>query len=542
MIDKKQLKFGCYVRKSTEDDSKQVQSLDDQLNATKQTAREQGIRIVVTLKESRSAKKPHNRPEFDKLIEMIEAGKINAILCWEFNRLSRNPTDTGRLQQLLLDGKIQCIQTSSKAFLPDDNALMLSVEGGMSAQFIADLMKNVRRGLNSRVVKGWKPGTAPVGYKNNPYDKNIIPDPERFDTVKKVWELMLTGTYSVAEITDIAKNELGLATMKRHKTGGIPLSPSGMNRMFHDPFYRGDFRWNGVHKGEHKPMVTPEEWDKVQTIINPHESRPKDSIYDFMFRGLIRCGECGYAMVTVQKEKHQKNGNTHVYRYCHCSGRSRSSKCSQRSVFVREEKLNEQIKDFLTTHTIDPEFYQLAIDALAEMNDDEVTEQQSIAKQQNRAIDELEEQLRELGRMRYRGLVDDDFYLSESKELESNLKKLQKARNKAESKAVNWRAVANDTFNLARYAKEDYDNGDFDQKRAVIFKLGQNLTLFDGKVQFDSVKYLIPISEAYAVLKPQLDLVRTSSQQIEKASEDAIISTWYTREDLNLHVPRDTST
>ncbi len=534
MTDKKQLKFARYVRKSTEEDSKQIQSIADQLDATKKIAKDNGLRIVTTFKESRSAKTPNNRPEFDKLIAMIEAGKVNAILSWEYSRISRNPTETGIIQQLLMDGKLLCIETSHRTFLPEDNALLLSIEGGMAAQYIVDLMRNVRRGMNSKVSKGWKPGPAPVGYRNDRDNKIIIPDPDRFDTVRKAWDLMLTGTYSVAEIAKIAKNELGLITIKRRKTGGKALSPSGWYRVFHDPFYKGYFKYNGLHKGNHVAMVTAEEWTKVQRLIGPHESRPKDFSYEFMFKGLIKCGECGFAVVSEQKEKHQKNGNTHIYRYSHCSGKRQGEKCSQRSVFVREEKLNQQIKDFFTTHTIDPEFYQLAIDALAEMNDEEVAEQQSIAKQQNRAITALEDQIRELGRMRYRGLIDDDFYLPESKELETNLKGLRRARDESENSAFDWRAVANETFSLARYAKEDYDNGDLDQKRAVIFKLGQNLTLLDGQLQFDSVKYLTPIAEAYAELKPQLDLVRTSSQQIEKASEDAIISKWYPGQGSNL--------
>lgn len=117
-MDKKRLKFARYVRKSTEDDSKQVQSIADQLEATKKIAQDNSLRIATTFKESRSAKQPNNRPEFDKLIAMIESGKVNAILSWEYSRISRNPTETGIIQQLMLDRKLLCIQTSTRAFLP----------------------------------------------------------------------------------------------------------------------------------------------------------------------------------------------------------------------------------------------------------------------------------------------------------------------------------------------------------------------------------------------------------------------------------------
>lgn len=121
---------------------------------------------------------------------------------------------------------------------------------------------------------------------------------------------------------------------------------------------------------------------------------------------------------------------------------------------------------------------------------------------------------------------DDDFYISETKALEKELKNLRKARTKIEKQAMDWRAVANDTFMLARYAKEEYDNGDIEDKRAVIMKLGQNLTVLDGQIQFDSVKYLIPIAEAYPGIKTQLDLVRNSSKQSKKDSEESLITQW----------------
>jgi site-specific DNA recombinase len=84
------LKFGLYARKSSESEDRQVQSIEDQLNIMTEQAKRDGLDVRIVLSESRSAKMPNNRPEFRRLLELLKSGEINAILCWQINRLSRN--------------------------------------------------------------------------------------------------------------------------------------------------------------------------------------------------------------------------------------------------------------------------------------------------------------------------------------------------------------------------------------------------------------------------------------------------------------------
>jgi site-specific DNA recombinase len=101
-----EIKYILYARKSTESEDKQVQSIDDQLQLMTEHAEKHGMKIVKKLKESRSAKAPNRRPEFARMLEMIDNGEATGILCWQLNRLSRNPTESGLLQQLLQDEKL----------------------------------------------------------------------------------------------------------------------------------------------------------------------------------------------------------------------------------------------------------------------------------------------------------------------------------------------------------------------------------------------------------------------------------------------------
>ena len=534
---KSTMKYILYARKSTDTEDKQVQSLDDQISAMKARAQALGLKIVRVAKESKSAKSPFQRPVFDEMIADIRKGKANGVICYQLDRLSRNPAENGLIQQLLQDEVIEHIQTIDKSYRPEDNSLLFSIEAGMSNEYVRDLIRKVKRGSYSKAEKGWLPGRPAIGYLNDRNEKTIISDPARFHVVRKLWDMALTETYTVAEIARIADKQLGLKQLKRKRSGGNPLTYSAVYAMFRNPFYMGKLRYGGkIIEGNHKPMVTEAEFNKVQAFINPgYTTRPKDKEYAFMFRGMFTCGDCGFAVTTQRKIKKLADGTESTHIYCHCTGRRKGYSCTQKSIYTRESAFIEQVKNRLSRFTIDPGFYQIAIEALAEENDDEIAKQQAVVDNQQKSIKDKENEIHGLQRMRYRGeCADDEFYNSEMKKLEKELKDLQKARNKTEVENRDWRKLANETFTFARYAREDFESDDLEKQRVVLRKLGQNLTVLNGEIQFFPVKYLVPIEEAYPALSKELALVRTMPQQIQKASEEAIVSKWYTRQDLNL--------
>src|SRR3989338_11112892 len=91
------IKYFLYARKSSESEDRQVQSIDDQINRLKQLAKDLSLDIKKTYTEAKSAKKPDNRPIFNEIIQRIENGEAGGILCWQINRPSRHPIDSGKL-------------------------------------------------------------------------------------------------------------------------------------------------------------------------------------------------------------------------------------------------------------------------------------------------------------------------------------------------------------------------------------------------------------------------------------------------------------
>src|SRR3989338_676001 len=262
------IKYFLYARKSSESEDRQVQSIDDQINRLKKLAIDLDLDIKKTYSEAKSAKKPNNRPVFDEMIQRIENGETNGILCWQINRLSRNPIDSGKLSWLLQRGILKSIQTIERQYLPDDNVLLFNVETGQANQYILDLSRDTKRGLLKRLNTGWQNGIAALGYLNDKENKTITKDPERFNLIRKMWDLMLTGNYTPPRIMVIANKEWGFRTKKFKRMGGKELSKSGIYRIFNNLFYAGVIVNAGVqYEGKHEKMISLEEYDHVQTLL-----------------------------------------------------------------------------------------------------------------------------------------------------------------------------------------------------------------------------------------------------------------------------------
>lgn len=96
------MKYILYARKSSEDKSKQILSLESQVSEMKKLASSLGLEIDKIYTESKSAKLPNNRPLFLEMVKLLENSSGDyGILCWKIDRLNRNPIDSGKIQWLL---------------------------------------------------------------------------------------------------------------------------------------------------------------------------------------------------------------------------------------------------------------------------------------------------------------------------------------------------------------------------------------------------------------------------------------------------------
>jgi DNA invertase Pin-like site-specific DNA recombinase len=520
------IKYFLYARKSSESEDRQVQSIDDQISRLKELATDLNLDIKKVYTEAKSAKKPNNRPLFDEMISRIENGDAEGILCWQINRLSRNPIDSGKLSWLLQQGVIQSIQTIDRQYLPDDNVLMFNIESGQANQFILDLRKNVLRGTESKLQKGWAPNLAPLGYLNDKIEKTIINDSERFPLIRKMWDLMLTGNYTPPKILEIVNTKWGFRTrtFKKKGYGGKPLSRSGIYKIFTNPFYTGVIDYFGTqYDGKHDPMITLEEFDRVQMLLG-RKGKPRPQKHEFAFTGFIRCGECGCLYTAETKKKLIKStGQIKSYTYYHCTRKKTDINCTQRKS-LKEAELELQIEKELEKYVILPEFLEWALEDLNKKNDSEIEDRTKIYEMQHKTLTKTQKELDELSRMRYRKEIDSEFFLKEKKELQTKITKLKKYLRETEKRAERWLELTERTFNFALYARKAFLFGGLELKKEILMALGQFPIIKDLKLKIEANEWLQPIPERYPTLEKEYIGLELGKRPLNKAKTEALAS------------------
>ena len=103
------MNFYLYARKSTDDEERQMLSIEAQLDELREYAHKEGVNIAREYVESRTAKEP-GRPIFNAMLADVEKGKATGLLAWNPDRLARNSVDGGRIIYLVDTGKLTALK------------------------------------------------------------------------------------------------------------------------------------------------------------------------------------------------------------------------------------------------------------------------------------------------------------------------------------------------------------------------------------------------------------------------------------------------
>lgn len=521
-----QIKYIAYSRKSTESEDRQVLSLNDQKREIEDIERRENLKVVIKFLgdgkgESHTAHR-RGRPIFNKVMDLIEAGKANGLLVWHANRLARNASDGGRIITAMDEVLLLEVKTSSgKTYrnTPEDK-FFLQFEFNMAKKSSDDNGVAVKRGLKTKLNLGWYPSRAPLGYLNskNFEEKGqnyIFKDNERFEIVKRMWQMMLTGNYTPPQILEIATKEWKFKTRTTKRCVGKSLSRSGIYRIFTNPFYYGYFgygRPKQLYKGEHEPMITEKEFDQVQKLLG-REGRPRPKEHRFAFTGLMKCGNCGAMITAEEKIKKQKNGNVHHYVYYHCTKR-KDKNCPEKMVELSD--LNAEIDEVVQSLTISDKFRSWAVRYLHEVRQNEAQSNQSVFENKQKSLTRITEQLQNLI-LKYTAPENLNEEIMTTQELQTAKASLLKQKTalesdlKAQGKTIEeWAELSERTFNFARYAQMWFANGDVATKRAIFAALGSHLIIKNQNLNVSLHPYFKTIFDNVGKAEKELIKVRTS--------------------------------
>lgn len=304
-----------YVRVSSEE---QIQnfSLETQEDYIRQETLKRGYTLDRIFREEGKSAKTLQRQELIKCLDYCQKQKknITGLMVYRLDRLSRETSDYLAVRKQLAKYGIELLSATEPigGTSPTDKFLetILASVATLDNEIRAS---RARDGLKKRFMSGL-PHNVPVGYKV--VNKKLIPDDDLFLKVKRSWEMMATGKYSLSQVAEYM-NKMGIKTKynKRH----YKITKKSATRIFRYKIYHGVLESNkhGELRGGHEKMISEYLYCKVRTVIggkaqnnNPRRLRlnPK-----FPLRRIIKCSVCdtGYTGSYVRGR-----GKKYAYYYC----------------------------------------------------------------------------------------------------------------------------------------------------------------------------------------------------------------------------------
>ncbi len=235
-LDITKLKYVLYARKSTDDPQRQVRSISDQLRECELLINRLNLNVVKRVQETKSAKKPNQRPEFTQIIKDLRNGKYDGIIAWNPDRLARNMKEGGEIIDMIDEGYIQDMKFVTHHFSNDANGkMLLGMAFVLSKQYSDDLSQKVTRGVRSNLAEGKSSGTPKHGYLRNE-EGLYVPDGKNHVVIKEIWQMRKSGI----GLDQIAKflQEVGYYRLTQDGRK-ILLNDKTLSVVFKDPFYYG---------------------------------------------------------------------------------------------------------------------------------------------------------------------------------------------------------------------------------------------------------------------------------------------------------------
>ena len=313
------VKYCLYARKSTEQEDKQVLSIDSQIREMEKLAITEGLEIVTRKQESHSAKEAGQRPVFEEIISEIKQRKFDGILTWAPERISRNAGDLGRIVDLMDQGLLTEIRTyGGQKFTNNPNEKFLLMILGSQAKLENDnKVINVTRGLRARAMMGLRPSVAPTGYlnsKNKDEKCQVHVDPKCGPVIKEIFEKVAYENYSGRKIFRWLKE------IDFKNRNGNYVTLGNIYRILRMTFYYGVFEYpeksGEWYNGKHAPLITKELFDLVQEKIKVEKKKAYGR--EFAFTKILHCAYCDSGITAGEKIKELKDGgfNAHIYYRC----------------------------------------------------------------------------------------------------------------------------------------------------------------------------------------------------------------------------------
>lgn len=353
-----------YIRLSVEDtdthengkdESNSVSNQREMLRAFVEKEREFAGCQVIELCDDGYSGTNMNRPAMTKLLELVKKGEADCIIVKDFSRFGRDYlTVSDYLDQIFPFMGIRFISINDHY----DSAKCHGVTSGVDIAFrnviygyySQDLSLKVKSGKRTKAQNGdFLSPFAPIGYQKSPDNKNqLIVEPEGAEIVQRIFRMAGEGK-SVLQIVrklnsdgvstpSELKNRMGyfhkwwesIREERLWDTGIVIIILRDERYLGKNVFGKrqritvGSYQTRRENRSQwivteecHEPIVTAEEFAAANATLREYVEAGKMAGENYLFRGKVRCGNCGYAMAHIKKPTPRFTCTTH-YRYTDC--------------------------------------------------------------------------------------------------------------------------------------------------------------------------------------------------------------------------------
>ena len=282
-----------YTRVSTADQAKDNNSLPVQEQRLRDYCKQNGLHLVRVFVDAGESARTTDRPQFQEMLAFCKQNRkrVSHLVICDLSRFSRDVADTATTVARLEKIGIKLVSLAEPII--DNTAvgkLARNMVSSFNQYFSDSLSEKTRIGMRAAIDKGRFLWIAPIGYLNQPKEKDagIVIDPERAPYVRKAFELIASGRYATGDAVLRAVTAMGLTTRK-----GRPLTKQTFARMLQNEIYTGWIVSGDLRvRGTHDRMISEELFQAVQDRLNGKSAPHKKLSEDFPLRGVVLCAKC----------------------------------------------------------------------------------------------------------------------------------------------------------------------------------------------------------------------------------------------------------
>lgn len=472
-------RIGIYVRVSTREQAEEGYSIGAQLEKLRAYCEIKSWKIAQEYVDAGFSGGKLERPEIQRLIKDVQAHKIDLVLVYKLDRLSRSQKDTLYLIEDIFHPngvKFSSLQENFDTSTPLGMAMVgiLSVFAQLER---AQIRERMALGAEARANEGlWHGGGFdPFGYDYVPAQgikgsgRLVINEYEALQ-IRQIYDMFESG----ASISQIQK----FMQSKYKNKYGAWANPSLIYTALETPVCAGMIKTKvGYIKGQHEPIIPIERFEKVQALLKARRKNLTSSQKSAFSRtsllaGLLFCGNCGarYYIKTVNSGTKPTTKKLIRYYYCYSRGKCKKTMIIDpncKNIAIREEQLDQIIIDEICKLQIYPD----KVDEIPDIK----PSQELIDKK----IAELEAKKKKLIDL----YILDQFSIDEIRDRIEDIKDQIKVLEDEKLELVSPIITIEEAKEKLINAKEIFESGTFEEKVSLVHALIEQIIIFNDKIE-----------------------------------------------------------